>query len=75
MAIFNQQISEVFKTFASSEKGLSSAQAEKNKIKFGENKFATKKKTSVLKRFGAQFKNIMIIVLLCSALISTIIEF
>jgi len=74
MSIFNLPINQIYKNYNSSIKGLSSTQAETNLSKFGENKLDKQKKNSFFKRFLAQFKNIMIIVLLASAIISIIIS-
>lgn len=66
-------IEEILKKYNSSGKGLSSKQAEINK-KYGTNTLQTVKPDSFLKKFFLQFKNLMIIVLLISALISTIVS-
>ncbi len=66
-------IEEILKKYNSSNKGLSSKQAEINK-KYGTNTLQTVKPDSFLKKFFLQFKNLMIIVLLISALISTIVS-
>lgn len=73
MAIFNQPLENIFKEFNSSPTGLSSSLVKLNLEKYGENKISNVKKKSLLSRFFAQFKNIMIVVLLFSAIISTII--
>lgn len=73
MTIFNQPINQLFEQFSSSEKGLSSEQVALNHKTHGQNKIEEKKKVSLLSRFFAQFKNLMVLVLLGSALISTII--
>ena len=70
MTFYNKDISEIFKTFNSSETGLSSNQAEQNQKLYGLNEFKKQKNNSFLKRFFLQFKNIMIIILLISAIIS-----
>lgn len=67
------QTSTIFKNLKSSENGLSSSQVQINKEKFGENKLDKKKSDGFLKRLLLQFKNLMIIVLIISAIISTII--
>ena len=72
MTFYNKDISEIFKTFNSSEKGLSSNQARENLSLFGLNEFEKQKKVGFLKRFFLQFKNIMIIILLISAVISCV---
>ncbi|MBR2908911.1 MAG: calcium-translocating P-type ATPase, PMCA-type [Clostridia bacterium] len=74
MAIYNQNFSTLYKQFSSGEKGLSTSQASKNKQTFGQNILASKKPPSLISRFFAQFKNLMVLVLLFSALISCIIS-
>ena len=64
---------ELFKKFNSSKQGLTSAQAIINE-KFGKNILETQKKNGFLKKFFLQFKNLMIIILLISAVISTIVS-
>jgi len=73
MSIYNEPLKNIFKKYSSSEQGLSTNQALKNKNNFGENKLDKKKTISLFKRFVAQFKNLMVLVLLVSALVSTII--
>lgn len=63
----------IFKNLKSEKNGLSSSQVQMNREKFGENKLDKKKSDSFLKRLLLQFKNLMIIVLIISAIISTII--
>ena len=52
------------------EQGLSSAQAEELRAKFGPNKLAEKKKKPLIVRFLEQFKDVMIIILLIAACVS-----
>lgn len=66
---------EVFKKFNSSENGLSAKQAEENRIQFGTNELKKQKKKSFLVRFLLQFKNLMVLVLLASAIISLVTNF
>ena len=63
----------LYKKYSSSASGLTSSQAKEN-IKFGVNKLTDEKKTSFLTKFFLQFKNLMVIVLLISAVISTIVS-
>lgn len=70
MAFYNEDISELLQKFNSSETGLSETQAQKNRELFGSNEPEKPKKDSFLKRFLLQFKNIMIIILIISAIIS-----
>ncbi len=73
MAVFNQPINEIYKGHNSSINGLSTMQANKNQEIYGENQLDSQKKASLLGRFLAQFKNLMVIVLLLSAIVSTTI--
>lgn len=52
--------------------GLTSSQVIDNQKKYGLNKFKEKKKANLLVRFFAQFKDVMILILLFAALISFI---
>lgn len=70
MAFYNKDISEILKELNSSENGLSDSQASKNKELFGTNESEKQKNVSFLKKFLLQFKNVMIIILLISAIIS-----
>ena len=69
----SEQIADVLKKYKSSLNGLSSEHVSKNKEKYGENKLEKKKSDSFLKRFLLQFKNLMIIVLIISAIISSVV--
>ena len=53
--------------------GLTSEEVVRRKKQFGENKLKEKKKKSLFARFMAQFKDVMIIILLIAALVSFII--
>lgn len=70
MAFYNKDINQIFKELDTSKEGLSSAKAKINLEKFGENKLEKQKKAGFFKRLLLQFKNIMIIILLVSAIIS-----
>lgn len=63
----------IFKKYNSSIYGLTSTQAKEN-AKLGINKLSDAKKTSFLTKFFLQFKNLMVIVLLISAIVSTIVS-
>ncbi len=52
------------------ERGLSSAEVEKRREEYGENRLAQKKKKSMLVRFFEQFWDVMIIILIIAAIIS-----
>ncbi len=55
---------------SSSLRGLSSREAETRLEQYGPNRLAEKKKKSLLSRFAAQFKDVMILILLLAAAIS-----
>lgn len=63
-------IQEVFKQVNSSASGLSSKQVLSSRNKYGINLIDKEKRKSLLIRFLAQFKNIMVLILLLSAVIS-----
>ncbi len=64
----------IYRQLHSSKSGLSSDNVKRNQEQFGRNVFKQQKKVSFFARFFAQFKNIMIIVLLASAVISITIS-
>ena len=64
----------VFSEVKSSEAGLTSAEAAARLEKNGKNKLAEAKKDSTLKKFFAQMKDPMIIILLVAAVISAVTE-
>lgn len=72
MAFYNKDIQTIIKELSSNESGLSSTMAKNNILKFGENKLDKQKKISFLKKLLLQFKNIMIIILLLSGIISAL---
>ena len=53
--------------------GLTTAQYEERKSKYGPNKLAGKKKETTLRRFLRQFKDVMIIILLVAAAVSFVV--
>ena len=63
----------LYEKYHSNPNGLNQSQAQLNQ-KFGVNILQTHKKDSFLKKFFLQFKNLMIIVLLISAIVSTIVS-
>ncbi len=68
---YNQTIKDIEKELSTScENGLNSEQVKQLQEKYGPNSLAGKKKTSMLQRFIAQFKDFMIIVLIIAALLS-----
>lgn len=74
MQVYNKKIEDIFNRFKTSENGLSDAQVLENKKEFGENKLDKQKRDSFFKRFMLQFKNLMIIVLIVSAIISLVVS-
>ncbi len=50
--------------------GLQSAQAEERLRQYGENKLREKKKKTIFERFIAQFKDVMILILIAAAIVS-----
>lgn len=70
MAFYNKEINDLLQEFNSSIEGLALKQVEINRSTFGSNYPKPHKKNSFLKRFFLQFKNLMIIILIVSAIIS-----
>lgn len=70
MAFYNKDINLVFKELNSSKTGLTQAVAKNNILLFGENKIDKQKRNGFFKKLLLQFKNIMIIILLLSGIIS-----
>lgn len=50
--------------------GLTQSQVQENRSRFGENKLREKNKKTTLQRFGDQFKDVMILILIVAAIIS-----
>ncbi|MBC6360490.1 calcium-translocating P-type ATPase, PMCA-type [Lactobacillus apis] len=68
---YNQSVKDIEQELSTScEDGLNSEQVKQLQEKYGPNSLAGKKKTSMLQRFIAQFKDFMIIVLIIAALLS-----
>jgi len=68
----NKSISQTFKELNTSANGLTDEEAKLRLEKNGENKLSEGKKQSKFLKFLAQFKDIMVIILLCAAVISVI---
>lgn len=74
MNFYDKNIETLLRVFETdTSKGLSLPQVTKSREKYGENKLNEKKKKTFLMRFGAQFKDVMIIILLFAALISFVL--
>ncbi len=71
--MFNKDIKEVFKITNSNIEGLSSAEVEKRQKKFGKNILDNSKKRGFLVTFFKQFLNIMVGILLISAIVSIVL--
>ncbi len=67
---YDESAEDVCSNLNTNKNGLSSSLAEERLKQFGENKLKEAKKKSIISRFFAQFKDVMIILLLVSAVIS-----
>ncbi|MBE6154895.1 MAG: cation-translocating P-type ATPase [Firmicutes bacterium] len=74
MKYYNLNIDKVFEALGSNENGLESKESQLRLNKYGKNKLAETKKKSQILKFLEQFKDLMIIILLLSALISFILS-
>ncbi len=74
MEWFSKSKEEVLADLNSKETGLTKEQAEQNLTKYGKNEITAKKRTSMLKIFLSQFKNLMIIVLIVAAVVSLLLN-
>jgi Ca2+-transporting ATPase len=66
-------IQQCFERLNSNDKGLSNRTAEEKKAEFGLNKLEEKKKISPVVMFLAQFKDVMILILVAAAVVSAVI--
>ena len=73
MRYYCEEKERVLEELGSSHEGLGANEAEKRLLKHGKNKLAEAKKDSLIKRFFAQMKDPMIIILLCAAAISGVL--
>lgn len=73
MRYYCEEKERVLEELGSSHEGLDATEAEKRLLKHGKNKLAEAKKDSLIKRFFAQMKDPMIIILLCAAAISGVL--
>jgi Ca2+-transporting ATPase len=67
---YGKEIKDIQGIFHSSRSGLSEKQVEQNRAEFGENKLFEKKKESILSIFINQFKDLLVVILIISAVIS-----
>jgi len=70
LAYYNKDLKQIYSELNSSEKGLTSTEAADKNAKFGENKLTEQKKIGFFKKLLNEFKNLMIIILIISAIIS-----
>ena len=73
MRYYCEEKERALEELGSSHEGLDVNEAEKRLLKHGKNKLAEAKKDSLIKRFFAQMKDPMIIILLCAAAISGVL--
>lgn len=69
---YNKSISETLKELKTSNQGLTDQEANERLITNGENCLQAKKKTNYFVKFMAQFKDIMVLILICAAIISLV---
>lgn len=70
MKYYNKNLREIYSELESSEHGMSESKAEEKLKVFGENVLEKQKKVSFFRKVLDEFKNIMIIILIISAVIS-----
>lgn len=68
---YNREPADIMKEFGSGPDGLTLDKVSENKEKYGENKLYEKKKKSLISIFASQFKDLLVIILIIAALIST----
>ena len=73
MAIYNEDIFSLFNEYNSSQNGIKSNSVVDRQNRYGINVLDKQKKDSFIKKFLLQFKNIMIIILFLSAIISSVL--
>ena len=69
MKFYDAKLDDIYKKLSSSEKGLSTAQAERTLVEIGKNEIVEAKPKSALKIFFNQFNDMMIIILIVVAII------
>lgn len=67
---YSRNVEDVFSEVKSCSEGLTQKEAEERLISNGKNELAQSKKKSMLQKFFAQFKDVMIIVLIAAAVVS-----
>lgn len=67
---YRKSAAQIFSELDSSEKGLTSAQAEENSRKYGPNRIAEGQKKSPLRIFFEQFKDFLVMILIAAAVVS-----
>lgn len=72
-AFYTQTPEEVMRTLGTSQEGLSEEEAKKRLATYGANELDEGKKTTMLQKLFAQFKDLMIIVLIAAAAISAMV--
>ena len=70
---FASTVDEAYSASATSSAGLNADEAEKRLAEYGPNELKGEKKKSLFVRFFEQFKDVMVIVLLCAAAVTAII--
>lgn len=68
--MYDKSINDVYKELGTSCYGLEESEIDKRRLKYGPNIIQKEKKRNFLFRFLEQFKNVMVIILLASAIIS-----
>ena len=74
MQFYSKSKQECLKELLSSKTGLSTAEAKQRQQENGKNKLESDSKQSLVSKFFAQFKDLMVIILIASAVISIIIS-
>lgn len=72
MAFYNEDITQIFKKLKTSKNGILSSSAKERATLYGTNELEKQKHISFFKKLLLQFKNIMIIILIISAIISSV---
>ncbi len=72
MAIYNDDLDVIFKNLNSSENGISPGSENQRRTQFGNNQLEKQKRSSFFKKLMLQFKNLMLIILLLSAVVSCV---